>query len=64
MPILMDAYRNQYLGTGSSTVEDIDTFKAKFSEMTEHLEKMDWNGVFIAGGSVLASLLPKTKEIG
>lgn len=60
----MDTYRNLLFTTGSSITDSLDSFTAKWTEMTEHLAGMDWKGLFVAGGIVAACLLPKTKELG
>lgn len=59
----MDSYRKENMSSGSSVV-DYAQFKENFVAMAPHLSKIDWNGVFLAGGSVLACLLPSTDKQG
>eukprot|EP01118_Nematostelium_gracile_P008854 TRINITY_DN2954_c0_g1_i2.p1 TRINITY_DN2954_c0_g1~~TRINITY_DN2954_c0_g1_i2.p1 ORF type:complete len:613 (-),score=130.85 TRINITY_DN2954_c0_g1_i2:72-1712(-) len=59
MPLIMDAVRKS--DEGSSIVDHIKDFQRNFNAITPALEGLNWNNLFVAGGSVLKSLT--TKEI-
>lgn len=47
-----------------SVVDSLTVFKESFHKETQHLNGLDWKGLFAAGGSVLAALLPATDDKG
>eukprot|EP01118_Nematostelium_gracile_P008853 TRINITY_DN2954_c0_g1_i1.p1 TRINITY_DN2954_c0_g1~~TRINITY_DN2954_c0_g1_i1.p1 ORF type:complete len:637 (-),score=170.96 TRINITY_DN2954_c0_g1_i1:36-1748(-) len=57
MPLIMDAVRKS--DEGSSIVDHIKDFQRNFNAITPALEGLNWNNLFVAGGSVLKSLTTK-----
>lgn len=62
--MLFSKYQNNIVQTtGNYFINESDEFKRNFDVFTEHqLKLVDWNNIFVAGGSVLACLLPLPKN--
>jgi hypothetical protein len=57
-------YRLKPVKGTDSIIDSLNSFKELFNTETNHLKDLNWKGLFAAGGSVLGSLLPPSKDIG
>lgn len=65
--LIQETFLDFFFETNScvSICENLDTFKAQFDAMTGLLfDGLNWDNIFVAGGSVVASVLPIPKSYG